>query len=278
MFKLSYREIKHVIRECVLHILEAHGAIDDKLEGIADIIINRIKNGDTNFSLTREEILQYYPYKNCPETLSIVARELGPGISAKYSPSTRKIYVSPNVSLFPKTAILEVIIHELTHWINDTESSGGLSRGRTTKAQEGEKEQTVKKILYLFDSSEIQSRTSQFRWALKRNVPKHYYESITHLKLMYNLISLVKDETYEEYEKSYGESESYGTIVEGLLSEKAYYKSSIDGKARYSNFMSEAEFNAAKNAIIKNLSKKYKKFKANIDKNIYDLFSNSSNK
>lgn len=82
---------------------------------------------------------------------------------------------------------------------------------------------------------------------------------------------MVENETYEEYENSYGESESYGTIVEGLLSERAYYKSSIDGKDRYNNFMSENEFNAAKESILKSLTKKYKKFKSNIDKITFDL-------
>ena len=277
--KLNKGDIKSLIKECVQQILEVHGAINDSLSGIADIIIERIKNGETKFTLTKDEISQFYPYKNCPERLPVlVKKELGIGIPAKYSPDTRIISVSPDIVLFPKDSIVDVIMHELTHWVNDAESNGGLSRGRITIMQEGEKEQTVKAILYLFDPSEMQARVSQFKWALKRKAPKYSYEAITHLKYMSKLISLVDNETYEEYENSYGESESYGTIVEGLLSERAYYKSSIDGKDRYSNFMSENEFNVAKEAIIKRLRKKYAKYKSSIDKNIYDFSLISSNK
>lgn len=270
--KLNREDIKSLIKECVQRILEVHGAIDDSLSGIADIIIERIKNGETKFTLTKDEISQFYPYKNCPERLPVlVKKELGVGIPAKYSPETRTIFVSPDIILFPKDSVVEVIMHELTHWVNDVESNGGLSRGRITVMQEGEKERMVKAILYLFDPSEMQARVSQFKWALKRKAPKYSYEAITHLKYMSKLISLVENETYEEYENSYGESESYGTIVEGLLSERAYYKSSIDGKDRYNNFMSENEFNAAKESILKSLTKKYKKFESSIDKITFDL-------
>lgn len=270
--KLNREDIKSLIKECAQRILEVHGAIDDRLAGIADIIIERMKNGVTKFTLTKDEISQFYPYKNCPESLSVlVKKELGIGVPAKYSPETRTIFVSPDIILFPKDSVVEVIMHELTHWVNDVESNGGLSRGRITIMQEGEKERTVKAILYLFDPSEMQARVSQFKWALKRKAPKYSYEAITHLKYMSKLISLVENETYEEYENSYGESESYGTIVEGLLSERAYYKSSIDGKDRYNNFMSENEFNAAKESILKSLTKKYKKFESSIDKITFDL-------
>lgn len=270
--KLNREDIKSLIKECVQRILEVHGAIDDRLAGIADIIIERMKNGESKFILTKNEISQFYPYKNCPEKLPVlVKKELGVGIPAKYSPETGTISVSSDIVLFPKDSVVEVIMHELTHWVNDVESHGGLSRGRITVIQEGEKERIVKAILYLFNPSEMQARISQFKWALKRKAPKYSYETITHLKYMSKLLSLVENETYEEYENSYGESESYGTIVEGLLSERAYYKSSIDGKDRYSNFMSGNEFNAAKKSILKSLTKKYKKFKSNIDKITFDL-------
>ena len=64
--ELSRTDIKMMIEECVNRILEVHGALDEKLEGLAEVIIGRVKSGEDKFTLSREEIEQYYPYKRIP--------------------------------------------------------------------------------------------------------------------------------------------------------------------------------------------------------------------
>ena len=86
------------------------------------------------------------------------------------------------------------------------------------------------------------------------------------------LINEIKKETYLEYSNSFGQ-DNFGTIVEGLLSQRAYYKWSIDGKERFSNLISENEFNAAKSSILKRLTKKLNKFKNSINKILNDFYS-----
>lgn len=43
---LTGKDIKKIINECVQRILEYHGAIDDRLMGLAELIIKRVKSGE----------------------------------------------------------------------------------------------------------------------------------------------------------------------------------------------------------------------------------------
>lgn len=269
--KLNREDIKSLIKECVQRILEVHGAIDDKLAGIADIIIERMKNGEPKFILTKNEISQFYPYKNCPDNIPVSKERLNVGVVASYSPTERALKVSPSsFRLYSDAFIKSALMHELTHLVNDYESSGGLSRGGHSVTSNTEKEIFVYQILYLFDNSEMQARISQLKWAIKSGEIKTSYEPVTKLNKMLSLINEVDKETYLEYYETFGESDDFGTIIEGLLSERAYYKYKIDGKEHLIHFLTEKEFGTAKASILKTLRKKYAKFKAKIGKIIYD--------
>lgn len=60
-----------------------------------------------------------------------------------------------------------------------------------------------------------------------------------------------------------------------LLSWLVTRKWPIDGKERFSNLISENEFNAAKSSILKRLTKKLNKFKNSINKILNDFYSPS---
>ena len=77
--KLGANDLKIMITECVQRILlEYHGAIDDRLKGLAELIIKRVKSGEDKFTLKRNELEQYYPYKNVPESLNVSVQFLKP--------------------------------------------------------------------------------------------------------------------------------------------------------------------------------------------------------
>ena len=63
---LNENEIAIMVKECVGRILEAHGAIDDRIKGLAESIIKRLRAGEKNFTIPKEELMKYYPYRNCP--------------------------------------------------------------------------------------------------------------------------------------------------------------------------------------------------------------------
>lgn len=270
--KLNKKDIKSLIKECVQRILEVHGAIDDSLSGIADIIIERIKNGETKFTLTKDEISQFYPYKNCPEKISVLVENLKNGVIASYSIAGKTLKVSPIATkLHGETFAKTAIMHELSHFVNDNENKFGLKRINYNKTEDNEKEYFLNRILYLFDNSEMSARVVQFKWAMKSGEIKNSYENVTHLNEMLNLLGEIHKETYTEYYNAFGESDNFGTIIEGLLAERGYGKTNTTGREYYSNCLSEEEFNSAKGAILKRFTKKYKKFKSNIDKITFDL-------
>ena len=73
---LTEQDIKKLVNECVARIMEARGALDNKLRDLAGLIVDRIKSGENNFTLTRDEIAPHYPYKHVPEYLNIVVKHL----------------------------------------------------------------------------------------------------------------------------------------------------------------------------------------------------------
>ena len=77
--KLGVNDLKMMVMECVQRILEYHGAIDDRLMGLAELIIKRVKSGEDKFTLKRDELERYYPYKNVPESLNVSVQFLKPG-------------------------------------------------------------------------------------------------------------------------------------------------------------------------------------------------------
>lgn len=270
--KIDLTDIKQMVSECVKKILsEYHNAIDEKIEWIAILILNRLKNGETNFKISKSIIEKYYPYSH-PETLYVSIDRLY-GKLAAYSPNKKLLKINELFLGLPDDKLLEVLMHELTHWVNDVESSGKISKGRNTASRNTEKERLIYEIIYLFDSSEIQARATQLKYSIKSHELNNFnLEQITHVGRMLFLINEIKKETYLEYSNSFGQ-DNFGTIVEGLLSQRAYYKWSIDGKERFSNLISENEFNAAKSSILKRLTKKLNKFKNSINKILNDFYS-----
>lgn len=65
--ELGTNDLKMMITECVQRILEYHGAIDDSLEKLADVIINTFEHGGG--TIDPETINSINPYfKNPPTT------------------------------------------------------------------------------------------------------------------------------------------------------------------------------------------------------------------
>lgn len=271
---ITRNELKKMIQECVFRVLEIHGAIDDSLSGIAKEIIERLKNNETNFLLGKDEICKFYPYKNCPESLKVKVCQIQGNKPAAYSLKDNSLKISSSLKTFGDSFIISAIMHELNHWINDIENPKGLSKVIQSETNSQEKERIINRITYLFDNSEMNARVTQFKWATMARNATIEKELVTHLNEMLNLINEIKKEDYKEYYSTYGATDSFGTIIEGLLALRAYRKSYDDGKDRFTNLLSEKEFYKTKQSIIKSLLKKYKKFKANIDKIYYDLSQN----
>ena len=264
--RLNETEIRLMVEECVKRILEVHGALDEKLEGLAELIIKRVKSGEDKFALSQEEIEQYYPYKHVPGSLNVSVQFLKPGAEASYSMTTNTIKISPGVRyLSTDEHFMEVLMHELTHFVNNNESDGSLSKWVPIDHEPDGPGIIAKKIEYLFDPSEMQARVTQFKIRLKNSKERKKlseFNDITGLGTMERLIGIVENEKQPTDEEPL-------SVVELLLCQRGNKKSQLDGRTRFLNPSAE-DFYKAKKAIVKKLKMAYKSFFAKISKIYYD--------
>lgn len=287
---LTEDDIRKAIYQCVRLIMEAHGAIDDKLLGLAQLIINRIKSGETSFTIDHDELAEYYPYKNVPDSLNVAVADLYSyytGIKAKYGIETNTIKIDSTLVSFLKdgrykeeteSKIIEILMHEITHFVNHFESGEDVATmPRPCKMERTEPSKYAKRILYLFDPGEIQARISEFKWALrngwenrKTGKPKRFsdYDRVTHLNSMKNMIDAVRNDVQP------GDDEDL-SIVELLLLSRGNKKMQIDGRERMLN-PSPQDFEKAKASIVKKLTRAYNDYFQKLSKIYYDEINGAS--
>lgn len=283
--RLTRDDIKKMVNECVTQIIEARGTLDDRMEGLAQLIIDRIKNGEDSFAVDGEELVQYYPYKHMPDSLNVVVKEMYSnytGNKASYSPMTNTINIDKTIVYFLRSErygkeqepiILEVLMHELTHFVNHFESQEDIdSVPRPMKMDSTGPSKTAKRILYLFDKGEMNARANEFKWELKREKSKYgrcrkmsMYDNVTHLSIMRKLINAVQNDTQPSDNQPL-------SVVELLLQSRGHRKMQIDGRERMLN-PSQEDFEKAKEAIVKKLTKAYNDFYQKLSKIYYDQVS-----
>ena len=272
---LSEREIKTMVAECVERILEMHGAIDDRMTGLAKLIIKKIRRGERSFSLAEKDVSKFYPYKGkiSGRLNVIVGRDVcKQGTAMAYNPPTNTLKVKDYSLFFDDETLTSMIMHELTHFVNNVETDGRIFAGRSSIMASSEKEEYAKQIMYLFNDSELQARVTQFKHYLRASSSPKISEQITRLKAMQELINKVHEDTYEEYVNGW-ENDEFGTITDILLYQRWWYKTSIDEKERIPNFMSKGDFEKTKSSTIARLTRYYNEYKKKIHKIYYDFLS-----
>lgn len=282
---LTGTDIRNLVNECVTRIMEARGALNNCLSGLADLIISRFKAGEEAFTLTKEEIAQYYPYKHVPDFLNVKIQDfMSSNIKGSYGPVTNTLRISKSLVFFMldyhynkeyEPQAKTVLMHELTHFVNHFESQENTdTMARPLKMDRTDKSKIAKDILYFFDKKEINARVTEFKWDLKRNSIQKPdgsisklsdYDNTTHLKYMYKLIKLVEDDAQPGDDKPL-------SVVELLLLSRGNRKRQIDGRERMLNPTPE-DFENAKKAIVKKLTRAYNEFYQKLAKIYYDEVS-----
>jgi hypothetical protein len=257
--------------------------LDDKLRGLAELIVSRVKSGEDEFVVGKEELSEYYPYKHIPDSLNVAVKEMYSEITgnkASYSRLTNTINIDRTYIVFLRNArytekytpyITEIVMHELTHFVNHFESGDNErldSIPRPMKFDSTGPSKLARRILYLFDKSEMNARATEFKWELnRRNVRRpetnlNRYNDITHLSDMRKLIDAVQNDTQPS------DNQPLST-VELLLQSRGHRKMQIDGRERMLN-PSPEDFEKAKEAIVKKLTRAYDDFRQKLSKIYYD--------
>ena len=217
---------------------ETRGVIDEGMDKIIDYIIAKVKenaeNGMFKFIIMVPEsiIKQSYPYENCPEKITVMAKTIGDGgpVKGEYSlESGELIYIQSNYikQLAEKNCIdilKETLSHELTHLINDRE---GTIQPIYFPEDLDEK---VKDMLYCFRPTEMSARVSEFSKVLRkipvakigpaimdRNLPvKHIaaFEESTSLQYMEQLLQQCReDEKFRKKVMEVGRENGLGKMT-----------------------------------------------------------------
>lgn len=267
------------IREMVKNVIsEVHGAIDDKLFGLCNIIFSRLRGGEKDFTIDRATLQQFYPYKNCPDSLNVSLTDLPTGRNAymAYAPDSNTIKIDPVSFCFTPQRRNAYLIHELTHFVNNMEKTKRTDADNLHFDVETDNEEYAREIIYFFEPSEMQARASQFKQELKANPnqPLEYYNNTTQLRGMRNLIEFVKND------KFLGASSTEFSIIDLLLAQRAYKRWFVDTpekkeKGRFLNITTEQDHERAKAAIVKKLQRRYNKFFTVISKIYYDSISSA---
>lgn len=183
MILLNEKELKHIISSVVRKLItEEMHVINSSLFKLAFFIYQEIdkeiRSGENSieFVITKEEISKYYPYRN-PQPLKIIC---GLGVTnGKMEYKDKTILI--NIEIFyaeEKDRCISRIIHELTHFVNDNESSGIPIIYRTEN-------KIYEKLSYYLRDTECNARCSEFGSFLKNEEQiksLKEYEDITRLK------------------------------------------------------------------------------------------------
>ena len=279
--RLTESDIKKLINECLSRLLEARGAIDDKMKGLAWLIIRRLEGGEKKFVISRDELAKYYPYEHMPDSLNVAVVDLYfeyTGNKGAYSIETNTIKIDEHYIYFLedqryakriKHELLDVLMHELTHFVNHCEAQEDVDKlPRPMKMSSDEPSKIAKRILYLFDKGEMNARVTEFKWEIHGSYKigkLSSYDKITRLSSMRKLIDVVENDTQPSDNQPL-------SVVEVLLQSRGHRKMQIHGNERYLN-PSESDFEKAKKAIVKKLTKAYNDFYQKLSKIYYDEIS-----
>lgn len=254
--KLGANDLKIMITECVQRILEYHGAIDDSLEQLADVIINKFEHGGG--TIDPETINSINPYFKTRQPL-IVTPVRNAEYVASYDINTNEIEINSNRNiLLPK--MKENIMHELSHFVDlnmrtkPADPAFKLSDYGETDALAN----IADDIIYLFSPTEIQARLTQFKQLLKRmpnqsrkNLTEHFNEKCLRLEHMKDLIDIFNDCRY-----GYKSEEIVQMVAYSMSFSRIKRRGGNVDNAAWGETITEEEFNEQKEKIGRTLEKR----------------------
>lgn len=201
MVNLDRNSLKEIISSVVKKVIaEEMHVINEKLFPLAEFIYKeidkRIKGGENSieFVVSKEEIAEFYPYDN-PAELKI---DCGLGLTnGKMEYKNGVLLV--NIEFFyteSQNRCLSMIIHELTHFVNDNEGGIRPIFRKTDK--------TFTELLYFLRETECNARCSELGFFLKKTgirEPLANYEKIIRFNRIERLLEKFEKESPDTEEK-----------------------------------------------------------------------------
>ena len=226
--KITTNDIKYLVKETIKNLYENNGHLDKKLMDLSLAIANTVRqnlNKNTNFSLNLplDFIKKYYPYKN-PSSLKITVGKDICYDAAQYKNENNKKEILLNYNyIIQRTqfGLASIISHELTHFVNDNEII-------TTNEIYTVDDDDIYNIVYFLRSTECNARCTEFAsflyyYTKNKIFPLSFYENITHINEIENLINKFNNNTDKQYQLK----QSNGKTLEWYMKKFRKYVSKI---------------------------------------------------
>ena len=198
--RLNETDIRMMVEECVKRILsEYHHSIDNSLEKLAELIIDKYENGGGEISA--DEINSINPYFKVSKPLTVVlVNDDDAGFVATYSKNNNEIEINTDERFHFGNRLKETLMHELSHFVDNNLRTKPYANVQSFAPDDPGDVPTkfVNDILYYFNPSEIQARLTQYKYFLERqpqmvkqSIKNHFSEKVLKLDYMETLISIV---------------------------------------------------------------------------------------
>lgn len=270
---INEQDIREMVTECVSMLLERHGAIDEKLEGLADLIIAKYEEGGGIISAN--EINSINPYFKTAKPIKVTIVDGGASI-ASYDYKTNEIEINKQ-RFNSRYSAKESIMHELSHFIdlNARTKAPNPPRQFSTNGPKDIHATFANDILYFFRPTEMQARLTQYAYFLKehpefasKKLIMHENEKVLKIGYMRTLLAIFNGAQYnspsEDIVQMVANIASYDRVEKrgGTYSNSAFWED-----------MSKKEFILQKEKISKILTKRLKSFVNKAAKIKYDCLN-----
>lgn len=261
-----------MITECVQRILEYHHAIDDSLEKLADVIIDKFQKGGGNIDADIVNSINPY-FKSVKPLVVIPSYE---NYIASYDREANEIEINAGRYISP-SKMKEAIMHELSHFV-DLNMRTKPSDPAFKLSDYGETDTMARiasDIIYFFSPTEIQARLTQFKQFLK-NSPAQSRERLTEpfnekclrLSYMEDLLKIFGDCRYGCKSEDIVQIVAYSTSFSRIRRKGGDVENAAWGES-----MSEREFNEQKEKIGRILEKRLRNMWQKASKIKFDVIS-----
>lgn len=269
-----------MVRESVEGILEAHHAIDNGLQDLADIILDMARNGGG--TIPANVVNRYNKYFKSSRDLKVVLLKRNSSY-AYYDARSNCFGIAQKTLNLSKAR--ETVMHELSHFIDQTARTKPDTETATLPRLK-----FVDLALYFYRATEMQARLTEYSYRIKRNPKLAKYkirdrQTNLHVDDMEIVLQMVERANF------YNNSDPSWAMVVGLAYAIALNKSmrrnnttTISAIAdRLSNYikiekMTEEDFDMRKNSVIKFCQKRLRSFISKALKIKYDALQTNQPK
>lgn len=277
-----FNDMRNVLTPEVLN--ETRGVMSSEIEPIADYIVQKINSADYKNFVVPDKICKFLrKYLHNYKPINVVYVD-DINETAAFIKGTFIIEINPtSKGITDDTRTKSSIMHELTHLINYWASTNPMISGHLNIDNDSTIfDRIADSIIYLFNGTEINARKSEFAYYLLKHPdiktlsdPKA--EKIIRLAEMEDCLHVLRE---SEFDNNGSDLVQILAVNKGIVKQAKKRSITYNDAVDYAPFldgMSKADFYKCKTALVKELTRRFKRFENSLLKILYDYNLSGSN-